>query len=1596
MAAVSAWACVAPRKSRPRKTKLAARGGDVIEVLPTTEINYYKRDPENTSKMVIAGSTFGCWAKFSLICDTGWLGAIWCLLIATLTCPAEQEILGVPVKDGGWDAAFFTMFLVVVFVGLRIVRSAPAASWLAWRLTPRRMNGSRCRSGPGRTGSARLRLRALRRRLRLGRRSREGLGTLEIARLGWQCLCSGRRAARWLGRRRRGEHRLWRLRVRGRDPRSWWLLGAAAIYPRQLREDLRHLGGFASCGVCRGPGLLFSCKGHRAAALCKGPRANAVRKSLGAVKMGADPRTEDALKSRSATKMGTDPRTGNMQKGRRAIGRLCSPSPPGLPGVLLRLRRHGSLLVWAAGLLAAGTMVACLGVKWCPAAFFSEVYCQDLCKGFFCDGFRLALYAAVRVGEASHPGPGGSRKAARKRAQKQALTNAFAKGPAGLNALLKPLIRAALQEVLQQSLGGDGLAALLSGAGAPASQAAASQRHVTLQGPKGKGKSKDAGANAGADAAGVPADGGVSSGAAVEPAKPPRKSADQVEPKGKGKGKGGKDSKGGKGPVSADSSASPSGGVGKGDAQSFARMVADWSSRAGTASSPAGVPGHAASEDWVENRWRARPSFFNCQGFADNIDDIEEALEAGSAFIAQVGAKDLKQSVSMLSGGCPSGTVLLYLGAESDDLDAVRKDFHVESRHVPGILKGQHRLRKCFCILIDGASPKLAPAVDFVKAAAPRIKDRPASVVMRASFFKEFCGDSYAQVKARPAQAIRRWSGRLLPADPGAIVDSWGWVTKGLDEVTGLVRVTRESAAALLAASGTLNDVAAFFCPVNWADFAVSVPSLLWCNREEAEAPEAYVARVRKLAADHGLHCVGTKLAVRLDALDPRIIPKKGGWELRGALVEWHLVDIQSLLEQSGFSEVEVQSRTHRRGGHVWRFQAVRPDFREFVPIELVSDDGAELVCEASRCGPKRVRREIQPVRPERTQSFRPAPLADFIRTAAPKALPKKPDLSLQKPKPGSAPPMDVDDDDAADDDPGDAADAVVSAKRALPGAEVSGPGAAGAKKPKSMPFPPTVQIIANKGGGDCLFYAIAQAVSEVECSKVGHRQVRAALADWEVSNSDVLSPHWDGLGPDSKDLRAAGFSAYCDAIRKQGSWGGYLEVFATSVAHGLNILVLCRDAVHKFPANAQDRGHYIVLKYDAAHYEYVRMESKDIATLWLTAVVPDFKGRRGAGLDFGAYEAGSSAGSASTRGRGRGLAVASASLGRGGPALDFAAYEAGSSARSVSSGGRGRGLAFSRYAASGTSQASGAPVCKGSKGFCGAFSRPASSCSSGACPDSTVAWTAATVRGAAEVAEPAFAVAPAEPAMPKFPSKYFVRPGLYRSKCDLCPFVKETDSARYAGMYLHQHRKFHHGGAGCPGPRKVVYGVGRLKAGEVAAWRCPVAGCRFGITWPRMASLGSRTTVCKHKLAHRLAKHPDLSVVQYRALGAARSPAVGARARVRVLNRFAERHLREDIYPKGFKIFTWPYARGPKGKRKLVTPRVGQCPSCRRTFRTALAAKVHTCSLPSSPVVLRRRIKKLHALLARPPSGHGLDQGVFEGMCRAAIAAFEDCLSQQ
>ena len=128
------------------------------------------------------------------------------------------------------------------------------------------------------------------------------------------------------------------------------------------------------------------------------------------------------------------------------------------------------------------------------------------------------------------------------------------------------------------------------------------------------------------------------------------------------------------------------------------------------------------------------------------------------------------------------------------------------------------------------------------------------------------------------------------------------------------------------------------------------------------------------------------------------------------------------------------------------------------------------------------------------------------------------------------------------------------------------------------------------------LFEAVAQGVSDLENKRIGHRQMRAAVSDWLLHNRDqVLSGTtlgWDGA--------VHNFEKYVEKLRQSGQWAGYLELFAAvSVAQSLNILVITSEVIHKLPAKA-DVGTFLVLKYEAKHYEYVKLGSKGISNLWL------------------------------------------------------------------------------------------------------------------------------------------------------------------------------------------------------------------------------------------------------------------------------------------------------------------------------------------------------------------------------------------------------------
>ena len=91
-------------------------------------------------------------------------------------------------------------------------------------------------------------------------------------------------------------------------------------------------------------------------------------------------------------------------------------------------------------------------------------------------------------------------------------------------------------------------------------------------------------------------------------------------------------------------------------------------------------------------------------------------------------------------------------------------------------------------------------------------------------------------------------------------------------------------------------------------------------------------------------------------------------------------------------------------------------------------------------------------------------------------------------------------------------------------------------------------------------------------------------------------------------------FSEYLDALEKEGSWGGFLEVYAFAKVQKFNVLVIDADINKAFRfEGGDDASPYVVLKFAAKHYEWVKCNSAAIASLWIEADEPEAKGHRGA-----------------------------------------------------------------------------------------------------------------------------------------------------------------------------------------------------------------------------------------------------------------------------------------------------------------------------------------------------------------------------------------------
>jgi len=1160
--------------------------------------------------------------------------------------------------------------------------------------------------------------------------------------------------------------------------------------------------------------------------------------------------------------------------------------------------------------------------------------------------FRFDKWLWMRIGEAAHPGP---------KAPRRSKAAGLTKGD------IKRLVKSMVLQLAEQFLGPP--------------PAARDQGPST---PKGKGKT----------AKGPPDQG---------KGRPAPKGAPDGEKGEKGGGKAGKDGKAkppwrrSRGLAGGDGSEWTSSALGlqstpKGKGKSESNGTGKGKGEApGSEPAPQARARRWQRDGWQQIKWKLRPQDLNFSVVISAAEDLERELDKGEAVLVYTDKpQELQEFGELMRGGCHPHSLLVYDGEATAELDNLKGDFPVERRSLPGVLRGSLKLRKCWVVSMQRGQPEVGELpldveVDFLEARPPqRRSSYQSSVVIRASCAQCFTAtDRWKKVLHRPGAALREWLTRA-GGSPADLLDSWSWEKTGDTQalhptgvVKGLVRLSPSAARALLAAGGRCaGDTTFFFQPLNWADLTLNQPALLWEAQKPDEMPGQYLRRVVALSGDMGLFHDGKRLAVRIDARDPRNAARQCLWHLRQVPFHWHVDEIQEVLADVGFEQIEVQARYRDRRAVRWTFLALRADRRDYVPIKIADAELGDIELEAARHRRQgRHDREREAIRPERRQSVAAKPQDVEARG---KGTGKGGMGTRAVASNGPELPPDPFEDlialDGEGASEGEADIPMIGNKRQ---AAAAAPAAKKPKQPKQLTLPPGATVISNDGGGNCLPAAVAQALTSHGGKQISHRGVRRAMARWMREQASHLQPLWDGRDTSDQPCQLA-FTDYLSAVETVGAWCGNLEVYALSRGLPANLLVLDFDSETTFKfASQADSDPFVVLKFSGKHYEWIKCSPEALVDIWCHAAVGHTTGGRGGG--FMCIDTASEASVAAE--------VPVAGVPDGGfPAMVFDA------ASSVGSGSMARG--------GGSVDAAPGPQVDGGHMIFDDLSTagsgpPLLGCdvASARAPRSLRSWpTAADLRSlsapstrhvplpprrrlrvktnhwvslSAVARASADGVGPAEtepsPSDPGCtdpptpvqgrlkPSKYRAGP-VVRWQCPLCPMVIETQAPDRLQKRRYDHCHRQHGGQGLPGSKRVTLDVFRpLGPDDSGDWRCPL--CSWGLPVGTRGGMTSKTFAAAKEF-HRKAMHRHVSkkdfLAKIKARGA-RKPMHRMQARVRLLNAGVARMQKDGraIVP-GWTLFRWPFVANKAKVRVLKVTQAWRCVKCGMCTRVAKRRQLH------------------------------------------------------
>lgn len=500
-----------------------------------------------------------------------------------------------------------------------------------------------------------------------------------------------------------------------------------------------------------------------------------------------------------------------------------------------------------------------------------------------------------RIGEASHPGPSGSRRTIRKRKEKVQAQSLHQTLLQLLLPFLQPIIQDIIQDLLANFLrtGGSTTATphtldflqLFKGLGTTSTQG------------KSKGKSKQ-----------------KSTTTSQSPAKPeqpqtqpPQQNTQHQAPdkptRGKGKGTGNQppplDIKGaGKSiqPDPAPTDPSPDTWV------TVARKkpnLQDWSIR---------------DKDWDA------PTI-QYQKLADTIQTHDPTTPFRA--VVQTDSEDQAQAAKAMLTGIKSSAVLILWR------------FAKGNTQIPGQCGNKTVLQRVQNIQVhtEGQLPKLKRCTSEATATMTR-----PTVVMRVIFDKDYCTTNlWHTVQSQPRKAMQQWTQYIPTAAAASIQDTWGWKQEthgNKHAVVGLLRVEgtynkAEAPDKILRASG-LRGV--FIEPMRWEDPLPPI-KVQWRTKTDAEPHQEYIQQLLDAAPCWGLARGTRHLGIRAEATTATQ-PTTRQWQLQQVPQDWTASTIQHLLSaQPDLDDVQVLRHAVRRHQATWWFTAVTAPDVDCIPV---------------------------------------------------------------------------------------------------------------------------------------------------------------------------------------------------------------------------------------------------------------------------------------------------------------------------------------------------------------------------------------------------------------------------------------------------------------------------------------------------------------------------------------------------------------------------------------------------------------------------------------------------------------------------------------